>query len=147
MPQIKYVFFLILTIVGNPFYQMVSYFICSSYNFGSSKGTNVYQANTLVFILILIVIFLVRLLIYTILFSAKKYPFYLKGNNSFLSIFSERHLFQLIGLLSLPIWLSPLEGNVIGFLVFPATILLGSIVSIITFIRLLKMNTIAEKFH
>jgi hypothetical protein len=142
MNQLKYVFFLLISIVGNPIYQMISYIICSELGFGASKGTNVYQVNLFAFILILVFIFLVQLLIYTIIFSSKEYPFSVKGNNSFLYIYSERHLYQVIGLLSFLIWSSPLEGNIIGFIVFPVTILLGLIVSIITFIRLLKTKKI-----
>jgi hypothetical protein len=142
MNQLKYVFFLLISIVGNPIYQMISYIICSELGFGASKGTNVYQVNLFAFTLILVIIFLVQLLIYTIIFCSKEYPFSVKGNNSFLYIYSERHLYQVIGLLSFLIWSSPLEGNIIGFIVFPVTILLGLIVSIITFIRLLKTKKI-----
>jgi len=142
MNQLKYVFFLLVSIVGNPFYQMISYIICSELGFGASKGTNVYQANLFAFILILVFIFLARLLIYALVFSSKEYPFSVEGNNSFLYIFSERHLFQAIGLLSFFIWLSPLEGNIIGFILFPLTVILGLIVSIITFYRLLKTKKI-----
>ncbi len=142
MNQLKYIFFLLVSILGNPFYQMISYIICSESGFGVSKGSNVYQVNLFAFIVILVFIFLARLLIYAIIFSPKDYPFSLKGNNSFLYIFSERHLFQIIGLLSLIIWVLPLEGNIIGFIVFPLTILLGLIVSTITFIRLLKTKKI-----
>ena len=142
MNQLKYVFYLFVSIVGNPLYQMISYFICNDFGFGVSTSTNVYQVNLIAFIVILVFIFLARLLIYFFIFSPKGYPFSVKGNNSFLYIFSERHLFQIIGLLSLKIWVSPLEGNIIGFIVFPLTILLGLIVSIITFIRLLRMKKI-----
>ncbi len=83
-----------------------------------------------------------RLLIYAVIFTSKEYPFGVKGNNSFLYIFSERHIFYIIGLLPLLVWTSPLEGNIIGFIVFPLTILLGMIVSIITFIRLIKTKQI-----
>jgi hypothetical protein len=145
MNQLKYVFFLFVSIVGNPFYQMISYISCSELGFGASKGTNVFQVNIVAFILILVFIFLARLLIYTIVFSPKEYPFSVKGNNSFLYIFSERHFFQMIGLLSFFIWLSPLEGNIIGFILFPLTIILGLIVSIITFNRLLKTKEIVLK--
>jgi len=142
MNQLKYFFFLQISIVGNPFYQMISYIICSELGFGASKETNVYQVNLFAFIIILIFFFLARLLIYAIIFSSKEYPFSVEGNNSFLYIFAERHLFQAIGLLSFLIWISPLEGNIIGFIVFPLTILLGLIVSLITLIRLLKMKKI-----
>lgn len=142
MSQLKHVFFLLTTIVGNPFYQMISYLTCSELSFGTSKGTNVYQVNLYGFIIILAFIFFVRLRIYTIIFSAKEYPFSVEGNNSFLYIFAERHLFQIIGLLSFILWISPLEGNIIGFIVFPLTILLGLIVSTITFTRLLKTKKI-----
>jgi hypothetical protein len=142
MNQLKYVFFLLVSIVGNPFYQMISYIICSELGFGASKGANVYQVNLFAFIVILVFIFLARLLIYAIIFSPKEYPFSVEGNNSFLYIFSERHFFQVIGLLSFFIWLSPLEGNIIGFILFPLTIILGLIVSTITFNRLLMTKEI-----
>jgi hypothetical protein len=142
MNQLKYLFFLFVSIVGNPFYQMISYLVCSELDFGASKGTNVYQVNIFAFIVILVFIFLVRLLIYAIVFSPKEYPFSVEGQNSFLYIFSERHLFQVIGLVSFFIWLSPLEGNIIGFILFPLTIILGLIVSTITFNRLLKTKKI-----
>lgn len=142
MHQLKYVFFLLISILGNPFYQMITYFICFEFGFGAYKETNVYQANLFAFIVILVVIFLARLLIYAIFFSSREYPFSLKGNNSFLYIFSERHLYQIIGLLSFIVWILPLEWNIIGFFAFPLTIVLGLIVSIITFIRLLKTKKI-----
>ena len=142
MNQLKYFFFLLISIVGNPFYQIISYIICSELDFGTSRGTNVYQVNLFAFTVILLFIFLIRLLIYAIIFSPKEYPFSVEGNNSFLYIFAERHLFQIIGLLPFTIWILPLEGNIIGFIVFPLTILLGSIVSIITFIRLLRIKKI-----
>jgi hypothetical protein len=140
--QIKYASFLILSIIGNPFYQMMSYLICSNLGLGASKSTNVFQVNPMAFIFILLLVFFIRLLIYSLIFTSKEYPFSVKGSNSFLYIFSERHLLQIIGLLSFFIWLSPLEGNIIGFIVFPATIILGLIVSIITFNRLLKTKEI-----
>ena len=142
MYQIKFAYFLMLTIIGNPFYQMMSYLICSSLDLGASKSTNVFQVNPIAFIFILVLVFFIRLLIYSLTFTSKKYPFSVKGPNSFLYIFSQRHLFQIIGLLFFFIWLSPLEGNIIGFIVFPSTIFLGLIVSIITFIRLLQIKKI-----
>ncbi len=142
MNQLKYVFFLLISIVGNPIYQMISFIICSELGFRASKGTNVYQVNLFAFILILVFIFLIQLLIYTLIFSSKEYPFSVKGSNSFLYIYSERHLYQVIGLWTFLIWSSPLEGNIVGFIVFPVTLLLGLIVSIITFIRLLKTKKI-----
>ena len=142
MNQLKYVFCLVISIVGNPIYQMVSYIICNELDLGASKGTNVYQVNPLAFILFLVVIFFVRLLIYSFIFTSKDHPFRVKGINSFLYIFSERHLFQVIGLLSFFIWLSPLEGNIIGFFIFPLTLILGGFVSLITFVRLLKTRKI-----
>ena len=140
--QTKYAFFLLVSIVGNPFYQMAAYLICSELDLGASQGTNVYQADPWAFILILVLIYLVRLLIYSFIFTSNEYPFSVKGTKSFLYIFSERHMFQAIGLLSLFVWLSPLEGNIIGFIVFPLTVLLGLAVSIITFVRLLKTRKI-----
>ena len=134
--QIKYTIFLVVSIVGNPIYQMVSYVICWENKIGTYKSTNVFQANVVTFILILASIFFIRLLIYKAIFTSKKYPFTMKGTGSFLYIFAERHLFQMIGILSLIIWLSPLEGNIIGFIVFPLTIVLGLAVSIITFVRI-----------
>lgn len=142
MNQLKYAFFLLLTIIGNPFYHMISYLICSGFDLGTFQSTNVFQVDSLAFISILVLIFFVRLLIYSLIFTSKAYPFSIKGVNSFLYIFSERHLFHVISLLSFSIWLSPLEGNIIGFIVFPITIILGLIVSIITFIRLLKTKKI-----
>lgn len=142
MNQFKYAFFLSLSIIGNPFYQMMSYIICSELDLGASKGTNVYQVNPLAFIFILVLVFFIRLLIYSLIFTSKEYPFSVKGPNSFLYIFSERHLFHVIGLLSFFIWLSPLEGNIIGFIVFPLTIILGLVVSIITLVRLSKTRKI-----
>jgi hypothetical protein len=145
MNQLKYAFLLIISIIGNPFYQMGAYLICDELNFGSSERTNVFQVNLFVFTLILVLIFLVRLFIYTMIFSSKEYPFSVKGNDSFLYLFAERHLFQGIGLISFLTWASPLEGNIIGFIVVPLTLLLGLVLSIITFIRILKMKKILSE--
>jgi hypothetical protein len=142
MTQFKYASFLLLSIVGNPFYQMISYIICSEMDLGAAKGSNVYQVNTLAFIFILTIIFMVRLLFFSVIFTSKEYPFSVKGLNSFLYIFSERHVYQVIGLVSFFVWIAPLEGNIIGFIVFPLTIILGLVVSIITLIRLLKTKKI-----
>ena len=142
MNQLKYAFFLIVSIVGNPFYQMIAYIICSELDFRSAKGTNVHQVNLFVFIIILVLIFLVRLLIYASIFTSKKQPFSVNGNNSFLYIFSERHLYLAIGFFTFLIWTSPLEGNIVGFFIFPFTVLFGSVLSVITFIRLLKTKKI-----
>ncbi len=144
MNQLKYFFFLLLSIVGNPFYQMLSYLACAEFELGRSQGTNVWQANLFPFILILVLIYLVRLTFYCLIFTSKDYPFSYKGVNSFLYIFSERHVFQVFGLLTLPIWASPLEGNIIGFIVFPLTLLLGAVISIVTFIRILKTKKIFQ---
>lgn len=142
MDQMKYLLFLVVSIIGNPIYQMVSYVICWENKIGAYTSTNVFQANALIFILILLVIFLIRLLIYKIIFTSKEYPFTINGNDSFLYVFAERHLFQVIGILSLGIWLSPLEGNIIGFFVAPLTLILGLVISTITFFRLLKTKKI-----
>jgi hypothetical protein len=117
---------------------MLAYIICNELDFGESKGTNVYQVNIFAFLAILILIFLVRTLIYSLIFTSKEHPFTAKGSSSFLYVFSERHLFQAFGLFSFFIWISPLEGNIIGFFVFPLTLILGLVVSIITFVRVLK---------
>ncbi|MEQ8238587.1 MAG: hypothetical protein RIA69_05200 [Cyclobacteriaceae bacterium] len=142
MYQIKFAYFLMLTIIGNPFYQMMSYLICNSLDLGDSKGSNVFQVNPMAFIFILVLVFFIRLFIYSLIFTSKEYPFSFKGPNSFLYIFSQRHLFQIIGLSTFFIWLAPLEGNIIGFLLFPSTIFLGLIVSLITFISLLQTKKI-----
>ena len=144
MQQFVYFILLVVSIVGNPFYQMMAYVICLENGFGTEQSTNVFQVNIFPFILILILIFFVRLFIYTIIFSSKAYPFSIKGKDSFLYVFAERHVFQVIGILSLIIWLSPQEGNITGFIVFPLTIILGVIVSSITLVRLLKMKKILK---
>lgn len=140
--QIKYIIFIVICILGNPIYQMVSYIICWEYKIGAYPSTNVFQANPFAFISILVLVFFIRLLIYKFIFTNKDYPFTVKGTHSFLYIFSERHLFQGVGLFSLLIWLSALEGNIIAFFVFPLTIILGLVVSIITFDRLMKTKKI-----
>ncbi len=142
MYYIKYIWFLTLSTLGNPFYQMISYIICKTLYLGSSKGTNVFQANSIAMFIILILIFLIRLNVYKKKFTSIEYPFSANGSNSFLYIFAQRHNYQFIGLLSFPIWLLPLEGNIIGFIIFPLTLLLGSTVSLISFIRLLKTKEI-----
>ena len=145
--QIKYFIFLVASIVGNPFYQMVSYVICWENKIGTFKSTNVFQANAFTFILMLVIIFFIRLLIYKVIFTSKEYPFTMKGTSSFLYIFAERHSFQVIGILSLTIWLSPLEGNIVGFIVLPLATVLGLAVSIITFSRILKTKKIYNRVY
>ncbi len=142
MHLLKYFFFLVLSIIGNPFYQMFSYLLCAEFDYGTTKGTNVYQVNPLAFILFLVLIYLARLAIYSLIFTSNKHPFRVKGDNSFLYIFSERHLFYFIGLITFFIWISPLEGNIIGFFVFPINLFLGLLVSVITIVRLWKTKKI-----
>ena len=139
---LKYWLLIILTVVGNPIYQMISYVICWENKIGVYTSTNVFQANTFVFLLILVGIFCIRLVVYKLVFTSKKLPLVTKGTGSFLYIFAERHVFHIIGIVSLLIWLSPLEGNIIGFIIFPLSLLLGALVSIITFVRLLKLKKI-----
>jgi len=138
----RYIIFLIIAILGNPIYQMVSYLICASLNLGQNMGCNTYQANPIAFFTILSLIFAVRLLLYSILLTNPQMPFSYRGKNNFVFLFCQRHLPQAVGMPFLLIWLSQLEGNVIGFFVFPLTLLAGGTTSIITFIRILKTRKI-----
>ena len=138
--NLKFVIYLLAAILGNPFYQMVSYFVCQSLGWGSEPSFNVYQANPMGYLFILVVIFIIRFAIYSRIFTSKEYPMTIRGSNNFLYLFAERHLFQLLGFYTLWLWAQELEGNVIGFLVLPLTLITGIVISVVTFIRMLKLK-------
>ncbi|MCB9080261.1 MAG: hypothetical protein H6555_00950 [Lewinellaceae bacterium] len=145
MYPLKFSLFLLCAIFGNPFYQMLSYFTCSALQLGNGEEFNTFQANILALLLVLVLIFGVRFLVYALIFRSKTAPFQLRGENTFLYHFAERHLFQIPGFFTLYLWSMPLEGNVIGFIVLPATLALGVVVSAITIFRMFKLGKILAK--
>lgn len=142
MNKVKFIIFLLISVLCNPFYQMVSFLICSDLGLDTDSQTSVSQVNVLAFIFFLVLVFLMRLLIYGLVFKSTLNLFKYQNRNDFLYVFCEQHLYQCIGVLLFLIWASPLEGNIIGFFVVPLTLLFGTILSVITFIRILNTKSI-----
>ncbi|MCB0668651.1 MAG: hypothetical protein KDC80_22655, partial [Saprospiraceae bacterium] len=72
--NLKFVIYLLAAILGNPFYQMVSYFFFQIFVCEVEPSFNVYQANLMVYLFILVVIFIIRFVIYSRIFTSKEYP-------------------------------------------------------------------------
>jgi len=136
--KVRYIILLLLSIFGNPFYQMVAYIICSELGLTVKKGTNVYQVYLSAFLVILLLIFIIRVVFYSTLFKRIEFNSWTEGKGSFLYIFARQHAIQAIGFFTFFLWISELEGNIIGFLLFPLTLLAGSVVSFIVVRRLFK---------
>ena len=144
MLNIKYIFLLIVTIIGSPFHQLGAYMISNYLGFGELIEMNTYQVNSFAFTIALLIIFFIRLAIYSKIYCSIDFPFSIKGKSSFLYIFFQRHIYQTLSVITFIIWTSALEGNIIALVALPFTFLLGLIVSIITFVRILKIKTILE---
>ncbi len=101
--------------------------------------TNVTQIASLPYFLILLLIFPFRFLLYALLFQlrGKIKPF--EDIPLFYTLFVKSHLYQWLGFLTLGIWLMELEGNIIGFIVAPLSVLLGALVAIISFVRIVMI--------
>ena len=136
MKQLKYVSLLFICIVGNPIYQIISFIICDKFEFKINKGINSSQIDLFSFFSVLIIIFITRLIFYTIVFKVKLKPFSIKHINNFILPFLENHIFYLFGILTFKMWTSTLEGNITGFLLFPLSLVMGLVVSITTIKRL-----------
>ncbi|MCV9388707.1 hypothetical protein [Reichenbachiella ulvae] len=133
---------LLAAIFGNPVYNVVAYYVCIELGYYQDLSTNVVQVNLGFFILVLLILFALRYVIYRIVYVVK-----LKDQMTtwfFLEAFAERHKFQLISLATFFMWISEVEGNVAGFIYFPITIVLTLSVSVITLNRLLKMGKYLE---
>lgn len=136
-------FWLLAAIFGNPVYNVMAYYACIELGFFYDIGTNVVQVCLGFFVLVLLILFGLRYVIYRIAYVVK-----LRDQMTtvfFLEAFLERHKFQLISLCTFFMWTYEVEGNVAGFIYLPITILLTLSVSVITLNRLFKMGMYLEK--
>lgn len=134
---------LLATIFGNPVYNVLAYFLCTGLGFSFEVGTNTTQVSLGFYILILLIVFLLRYVIYRIVYVVK-----LKDQMTtlfFLEAFTQRHKFQLISLVTFIMWTNPVEGNIAGFIYFPVTILMSFTVLIVTLNRLYRMGKYLDK--
>lgn len=145
LTNIKYAVYLVVALIGNPFYQMISFFICDYFGLVAKSGffgkTDYWHVNLFGYLFFLILIFLLRYGIYSKKFTSKFFNWDIKGKNSFSYIFVERHVFQIFGVFTFWIWARPIEGIVFSLALMGSGVL-GLIVSIITFIRLRKIKSI-----
>ena len=130
---------LAFAIFGNPLYQILSFFWCNDLNYNIEPSTNVTQIESTPYFLFLLLIFLIRMIIYLIMFHFQGKIKPLKNPLKFIVIFINCHLFQFLGFITLWIWLIELEGNIIGFFVAPISILIGILVSTLTILRIIKI--------
>ncbi|MGL1885454.1 MAG: hypothetical protein OCD76_02970 [Reichenbachiella sp.] len=129
---------LIVAIIGNPIYNVLAYFTCTELGFSTDVSTNVVQVDKGMYVIILFIVFLLRYVIYRILYVAK-----LKDQMTtpfFLEVFVERHKFQVISALTFFMWFGEVDGDVAGFFYLPITLVLTFSVSVITFFRLFRMQ-------
>lgn len=133
----------VATIIGNPFYNVVAFYLCDMLGYAWSPSTNVTQVNVVVFALILFGIFLIRYVVYRLIFVFK-----LKDQMTtpfFFEVFMERHKFQIISSATFFMWAGEVEGNIAGFLYFPVSAVLFLSIGVITFFRLFRMQKHLDK--
>ena len=130
---------LIFAIFGNPLYQIFSFILCESLNFKTEFEINVFQIDKQPFFLFLILIFILRFIIYALVFQyqGKIKPF--KKIGRFFVAFTNSHIYQFLGLLTLWLWVIELEFNIVGFIVAPIGLVFGLPLAIITFVRLTRI--------
>ena len=145
---IKYVLFLIAAILGNPIYQLISFILTSLAGWSTSSGFmgKTSQISPVGYVVFLILIFLLRYMIYSKRFTGSFFDTEIKGEHSFLYVFSKAHVYQLIGLLTFPLWTERIEGSYFS-LILMASLALGIVVSIITIIRLRMARKKWKRVH
>ncbi len=127
---------LILTIIGNPFYNIFAFLICAGLGLIKKCGSNTIQANIFAYVFILIILFFIRLIMYYLFFNRNK-P--IKVNLLlFTNEFVIAHQYQLLGTLTFFIWTLEIEGNVAGFILVPITIISILVLLPIQILQLLK---------
>ncbi|MEO9964649.1 MAG: hypothetical protein ABJF11_02600 [Reichenbachiella sp.] len=130
-------FWLIGAIFGHPFYNVLAYLICTGQGWYIDTSTNVTLINMPIYVVSLLLIFVLRFAYHRWKLASK-----IKMNFWFsLEVFAQRKAFQTIGLLTFLMWAGEVEGNIAGFIYFPITILLGTIISIL---NLKRLRTIAH---
>lgn len=129
---------MLATILGNPFYNVLAFLICDSLGFSESVSTNTTQVDMSMYFIIVLLIFLIRYVVYRLIYLSKLT--YKMDTYYFVEVFFERHKYQVISLFTFFMWASEVEGNIAGFLYFPITILLLCSVSVLTIVRLFKMK-------
>ena len=137
---IKYVLFLIAAILGNPIYQLISYILTSLAGWSTSMGFmgKTSQISPVGYVVFLILIFVLRYMIFSKRFTGSFFDTDVKGEDSFLYVFSRAHVYQLIGLLTFTLWTERIEGSYFS-LILIASLGLGTILSIVTFYTFKKV--------
>ncbi|MBU2915164.1 hypothetical protein [Reichenbachiella agariperforans] len=137
------ILWLLAAVFGNPVYNVLAYMICDGLGYSAEVSTNVTQVSTGLYIVILLMIFGVRYVVYRIVYVVR-----FKEQMTtlfFIEAFAERHKFQLISLVTFFMWMGEVEGNVAGFFYFPITLGLTLTVTIVTINRLFRMSKYLAK--
>ena len=137
---LKSVFIVFFSIFGNPLYQIISFICCHQLGYYAKISTNVTQIEKAPYFIFLLLIFLLRVIIYTLIFHflSQLKPF--KNPSTLFIRFINCHLYQFFGLITLLIWISELEGNIIGFLVVPLSLIIGIPLSALTVLKIRKLT-------
>lgn len=139
----KYLFYFFnyryILIFANPVTAIVSYFICISYNLSNSAGTNVYIVHHRYFFTFCFIGMLLRIsgnfLCQT---RIKKSIYYQYNYRSWLTKFTQQNIISSsLGMIMVAILSMPIEGNVMGFLLFPVFI----IFMLVTLLTLISNTT------
>lgn len=144
MIRIKYAAYLIVAIIGNPFYQMISFLICGKTGMMKTQEwipgkADWWHVSLPAYLFFLLLIFLMRYMIYSKKFTSNFFNVQLNGENSFSYIFVERHVFQVFGIVTFWLLAQPMDSFIIG-LIFAGSFALGIILSIITYVRIRKIK-------
>lgn len=137
------ILWLVAAIFGNPFYNMVGYLLLANFGFSDSVGINAEQVNLGMFILLLLIVFALRYVIYRLIYLKKSR--FIMNTPYFIETFMERHRWQVISLVTFLMWSSEVEGNIAGFIYFPVTIVMILTVSVVTFVKFIRWDKNLEK--
>lgn len=134
-----YFLFFISALYGNPIYQLLAFFWAKDLSLITSLGGNQYRISVLELGVPLLFILLLRILVFSFILHSRKFKWDFKGAHSLLYLYFRANRWQSLGLIFLPIWLSGIELNVVGFIFAPLAFVVGMVLAIVTFREIRKI--------
>lgn len=136
--KIKHIFYTLFAILGNPFVILLSYLLTYGlFDAKTTVSTNTTQINILIFYGLMFVFFLVRLWLYQLV-ALGKIDFRLQNIDFFAQFVDTQKWFGL-GLFNLYLYSIPVEGNIMGFINLPVSLISILVLNILTVILLIRM--------
>ena len=143
--MLKKIYYSIVCILGNPFNQLFGFQICVILGWGRSRSASNFTVNIWGFIFILVILFLIRYFVYGWFLKVKDLSVLKFRENKFLQLFIEIHGHQIWGLILFYFWIAPSQATITGLVLFPITLVLGSITSFKNFQKVSKMKNVSVK--